>query len=113
MNCTIYAALNQCSTTGYEVEINSLILDNGKQVKLFRDHKGWYRIALFATDAPDSGLSGVIIQADGEVYYKQTASHAQGNNYTRQLQAMLTVWGVKWYRSDLLTDGGMACYKNI
>lgn len=112
MNCTIYAALNQCSTTGYEVEINNLILDNGKQVRLFRDHKGYHRIVLFADSAPDSGISGVIVMPCGEVYYKQTAKHAQGNNYTRQLQAMLTVWGVKWYRSELLSESGAACYKN-
>jgi hypothetical protein len=113
MNCTIWNALNQCSTTGYEVELRSLNLDNGFIVKLFRDHKGWHRVALFESDAPDSGLSGVIIQPDGEVYYKQTATYAQGNNYTRKLQAMLTVWGIEWHRSELLTESGAACYKGL
>jgi hypothetical protein len=112
MNCTIFAALNQCSTTGYEIEICSQLVADSKQVKLFRDHKGWHRVVLFASDAPDSGLSGVIVQPDGEVYYKQTAKHAQGNNYTRQLQAMLTVWGIKWYASQWQTESGAACYKN-
>lgn len=110
MNCTIWNALNQCSTTGFEVEVNSLILEDGKQVRLFRDHKGWHRIVLFDNDAPDSGISGVIIQPDGEVYYKQTAKWAQGNRYTRALQAMLTTWGIYWFKSEWLTEAGAACY---
>lgn len=84
----------------------------GQRVELYRDHKGYHRIVLFDSDAPDSGLSGVIIQSDGEVYYKQTALHGQGNNYTRMLQAMLTVWGVDWYPSIWQTDAGAACYKH-
>lgn len=110
MNSTIYNALNQCSTTGYEVELQSLILENGYILRLFRDHKGFHRIALFESDAPDSGISGVIVQPDGEVYYKQTATYAQGHRYTRALQAMLTVWGVFWFKSELLTEAGAACY---
>lgn len=112
MNCTIWAALNQCSTTGYEIEICSQLVADGKQVKVFRDHKGWHRIVLFADSAPDSGISGVIVMPDGEIYYKQTARHAQGNGYTRQLQAILTILGIKWHRSPWLTDAGAACYKD-
>lgn len=112
MNCTIWNARNQCSTTGYELEIRSQVCPDGKVVKLFRDHKGWHRIALFADSAPDSGMSGVIVMPCGEVYYKQTARYAQGNGYTRQLQAMLTVWGIKWYPSPFQTESGAACYKS-
>lgn len=112
MNCTIYAALNQCSTTGYEIELRSQEMPDGKQVKLFRDHKGFHRIVLFADSAPDSGISGVIVMPDGEIYYKQTAQHAQGNGYTRQLQAVLTLWGVHWFPSDWQTTAGAACYKH-
>lgn len=111
MNSTIYAALNQCSTTGLERQIKSMECPDGKQIKLFRDHKGWHRIVLFGCDAPEGGVSGVIVQPDGEIYYKQTARHAQGNNHTRSLQAMLTVWNVKWFKSELLTEAGAACYK--
>lgn len=112
MNCTIWNALNQCSTTGYEIEICSQMVANGMYVRVFRDHKGWHRIALFESDAPDSGISGVIVMPCGEIYYKQTARHAQGNGYTRQLQAMLTVLGIKWYASQWQTESGAACYKS-
>jgi hypothetical protein len=112
MNSTIYNALNQCSTTGLERLVKSEDTPDGKQIKLYKDHKGFYRIVLFGSNAPDSGLSGVIIQPDGEVYYKQTAPHAQGNNYTRMLQAQLTLWGVDWYPSMFQTSSGAACYKN-
>ncbi|QXV71825.1 hypothetical protein psageK4_171 [Pseudomonas phage psageK4] len=111
MNSTIYAALNQCSTTGLEQQIAYMECPDGKRVRLYKDHKEWHRIALFESDAPDSGISGVIVQPDGEVYYKQTAPHAQGNGHTRALQAMLAIWGVHWYRSELLTESGAACYK--
>lgn len=111
MNCTIWNALNQCSTTGYEVELRSLNLDNGFIVKLFRDHKGWHRVALFENDAPDSGISGMIVQPDGEIYYKQTARHAQGNNYTMLLYYQLKEWGIKVYPSQFQTVAGAACYK--
>ncbi|AMR57403.1 hypothetical protein vB_PsyM_KIL3b_0158 [Pseudomonas phage vB_PsyM_KIL3b] len=111
MNSTVYAALNRCSTTGLEHQIKSMECPDGKQIKLFVDHKGWHRIVLFDCDAPDSGISGVIVQPDGEVYYKETAPHSRGNNYTRMLQATLTVWNVKWLKSELLTEAGAACYK--
>jgi len=112
MNCTIWNALNQCSTTGLESQIAYMECPDGKRVRLYRDHKGWHRIALFESDAPDSGVSGVIVQPDGEVYYKQTAQRAQGKGHTRALQAVLSIWGVKWRRSELLTDAGAACYKS-
>lgn len=111
MNSTIYAARNQCSTTGLERQINSMECPDGKQIRLFRDHKGWHRIVLFESDAPDSGISGVIVRPDGEIYYKQTARHAQGKGHTRSLQAVLTLWGVKWFKSIWLTEAGAACYK--
>lgn len=112
MNASIYAALNQCSTTGLEKEIAHMTTPQGLVVRLYQDHKGWHRIVLFNSDAPSSGMSGVIVQADGEVYYKETAPDHKGNSYTRMLQAVLTVWGIKWYRSNLLTEAGAACYKN-
>lgn len=111
MNSSIYSALNQCTTTGLERLVKSETLPDGKQIKLYRDHKGYHRIVLFLDSAPDSGVSGVIIQPDGEVYYKQTATYAQGNNYTRQLQGMLTNWGIDWYPSLFQTLSGAACYK--
>lgn len=112
LNSTIYNALNQCSTTGLERLVKSETLPDGKQIKLYSDHKGFHRIVLFLDNAPDSGVSGVIVQPDGEIYYKQTAPHAQGNNCTRQLQAKLTEWGVDWYPSLFQTTSGAACYKH-
>lgn len=110
MNSTIYAALNQCTTTGLERLIRAEQLPNGQWIRLFKDHKAWHRIALFESDAPDSGISGVIVEPSGEIHYKQTAPYAQGNRYTRHLQSILTIWGVHWYRSELLTEAGAACY---
>lgn len=111
MNSTIYSALNQCSTTGLESLVKCDTLPDGKQIKLFKDHKGCHRIVLFLDSAPDSGVSGVIVQPDGEIYYKQTAPHAQGNNYTRMLQGVLFKWGIDWYPSLWQTAAGAACYK--
>ena len=111
MNSTVYAALNSCSTTGLEQQIASMECPTGHVVRLFVDHKGWHRIVLFASIAPDSGVSAVMVEPSGEIHYKETAPNARGNNYTRMLQAVLTVWGIKWYRSELLTTAGAACYK--
>lgn len=112
MNSTIYAPCNQCSFTGLEREIKRLDNPDGSIVRLFVDHKGWHRIALYAGNTLDSGVSGVVVQADGEIHYKLTAKHAQGNGYTRKLQAILTLWGVHWYRSPILSIAGAACYKD-
>ena len=112
MNSTIYNALNQCTTTGLERLDKTTTTPDGKRIELYSDHKGWHRIVLFVDNAPDSGISGVIVKPDGEVYYKQTAPYAQGNNYTRMLQGILTVWGVYWYPSILQTEAGAACYKH-
>ncbi|ATN92867.1 hypothetical protein QGX11_gp104 [Pseudomonas phage PPSC2] len=112
MNSSVYAALNGCSTTGLEEQIAYMECPTGQIVRLFRDHKGWHRIVLFESIAPNSGVSAVLVQADGEVHYKETAPKARGNNYTRMLQVVLTVWGIKWYRSTMLTVGGAACYKD-
>lgn len=110
MNKTVYAALNQCSTTGLEEQIGYMECPTGQIVRLFRDHKGWHRIVLFESIAPNSGVSAVLVQPDGEIHYKETAPEFRGNKYTRKLQAVLTMLGVKWYRSELLTIGGAACY---
>ena len=112
MNSTIYSACNQCNFTGLEREIKRLDNPDGSIVRLFVDHKGWHRIALYNSNYLDSGVSGVVVMPDGEIYYKQTAKHAQGNGTTRKLQALLTLWGVFWYRSPWLTDAGAACYKD-
>lgn len=112
MNSSVYAALNQCSTTGLEEQIAYMECPTGQIVRLFRDHKGWHRIVLFNSIAPTSGVSAVLVQADGETHYKETAPTARGNNYTRMLQVVLSVWGIKWYRSTMLTAGGAACYKD-
>jgi len=112
MNSTIYAPCNRCSFVGLERELKKVDNPDGSVVRLFVDHKGWRRIALFSDSGQDSGLSGVAIMPDGEIYYKETAKHAQGNGYTRQLQAQATAWGVFWYRSPILSDAGAACYKS-
>lgn len=112
MNCSIYAAPNACTTTGIEEQIAYMETPTGHVVRLLRDHKGWHRVALYTSIAPNSGISAVMVQPDGEIYYKHTAPEARGNNYTRMLQVMLTVWGIKWYRSELLTEAGAACYKS-
>lgn len=112
MNSTVYAALNSCSTTGLEQQIAYMECPTGQIVRLFVDHKGWHRIVLFESLAPSSGVSAVLVQADGEISYKETAPKARGNNYTRMLQTVLTVWGVVWYRSQYQTVGGAACYKS-
>ena len=93
MNSSVYAALNQCPTTGLEGQIAYMECPTGQIVRLFRDHKGWHRIVLFESIAPNSGVSAVLVQADGEINYKETALKARGNNYTRMLQIVLTVWG--------------------
>lgn len=112
MNSTIYARCNQCSFTGLEREIKRLDNPDGSIVRLFVDHKGWHRIALFTDNTLDSGVSGVVVQPDGEIYYKETVKHARGNDYTRMLQIELTRAGVFWYRSPWLTEAGAACYKD-
>lgn len=112
MSKYIWAALNQCDLTGLEVQVATMETLDGKHIRLFRDHKGWYRIVLFATSAPDSGISAVVVEATGEIHFKHTARHHRGHNYTRNLQAVLTLCGVSWYKSELLTDAGAACYKN-
>lgn len=112
MNSTIYNALNQCTTTGLERLVKASNFLEGKRVELYKDHKGWHRIVLFLDNALEVGVSGVIVQPDGEIYYKETAPHAQGNGYTRELQKLLDVWGVDWYPSGFQTIAGAACYKN-
>ena len=111
MNSTIYAALNQCSTTGLERLVRSIPYPDGKLVEVYRDHKGLHRVVLFEGVAPMRGVSGLIVLPDGEVYYKETAPQCRGNNYTRILQVVLTLCGIFWYKSENLTTAGAACYK--
>ena len=106
---SVYAEQNQCQLTDIESEVNSLVLDEARTVRLFKDYKGRHRIVLFIDGA---GVSGVMTCPDGEIFYKETAPHAKGNRITRQLQAMLTIWGVNWHRSEFQTDAGYACYKD-
>jgi hypothetical protein len=111
MNKTVMYALNRCSTTGLESVVRTMTTPEGKHIKLYRDHKGWYRIVAFESEAHSVGYSGVIIEASGEVHYKETTPRMRSQGTTRQLCAMLTVWGIKWYPSQFQTTGGKACYK--
>jgi hypothetical protein len=111
MNKTVMHALNRCTTTGLETLVRDATTPDGKHIKLFKDHKGWHRIVAFKSEAHSVGCSGVIVQPCGEIYYKETCPDMRSNGLTRQLQAMLTVWGVKWFPSQFQTKGGAACYK--
>lgn len=110
MNNTIYHAINQCSTTGLECELKSLTLESGHTIRLFVDHKRWHRIVAFKSIEHSKGYAGVIVMPDGEIYYKETCPAMRGKGITRQLQALLTVWGIKWYPSQYQTAAGAACY---
>lgn len=105
-------ALNRCTTTGLEHIVREWATPEGRYIRLFRDHKGWYRIVLFQSEAHSVGCSGVLVEASGEIHYKETAPHMRSQGLTRQLTALLTVWGVHWYPSQFQTTGGQACYKN-
>lgn len=108
---SVYAAQNECQMTGLERLIHQVTTPEGPHIKLFRDHKGNHRIVAFKTDAHRVGYSGVFVQSDGEIHYKETCKSMRGKRTTRQLQGMLSTWGVKWYRSQYLTKAGVACYK--
>lgn len=90
MDNSAYAALNQCGIVGLEVVVHFMEVGQGRTVWLYRDHVGRHRIVL---DIGGAGVSAVIVGDDGEVFYKETHGKHRGHNYTRQLQAMLTVWG--------------------
>ena len=111
MNKSIMYALNRCSTTGLESVVRAATMPDGKHIKLYKDHKGWHRIVAFESKAHSVGYSGVIVQPCGELYYKETTPRMRSQGSTRQLCAMLTVWGVFWYPSQYQTTGGKACYK--
>jgi hypothetical protein len=111
MNKTVMYALNRCTTTGLESVVRCDTMPDGKHIKLFKDHKGWYRIVAFKSEAHSVGYSGVIVDSSGEIHYKETAPDMRSQGVTRQLQAILTVWGVKWFPSQYQTTGGKACYK--
>lgn len=111
MNKTVMHALNRCTTTGLESLVREWATPEGHHIRLFRDHKAWHRIVIFKSDAHTVGYSGVIVEDSGEIHYKETAPDMRSQGVTRQLQAMLTVWGVKWYPSQYQTTGGKACYK--
>jgi len=111
MNKSVYAALNQCSTTGLERLVKQATMPDASVIRLFKDHKGWHRVVGFKSVAHSVGFSGIIVMPDGEIYYKETCPAMRGKGYTRQLQAMLTMWGVSWYPSQYQTKAGAACYK--
>ncbi|WJJ54556.1 hypothetical protein PT07_00165 [Pseudomonas phage PT07] len=109
MDASVYAPFNQCKMMGLERTVRSLAAPNGCKVVLYQDHKNKHRIVIY--DALGHGMSGVMVQADGEIHYKETRKASQGQNLTRQLQAQLTAWGVKWFPSQYQTTAGAACYK--
>lgn len=98
--------------TGLECLVRTTTLADGRIIRLFRDHVGRYRIVAFKSAAHNVGYSGVLLHPDGEIYYKRTCQAMRGQNTTRQLQALLGVWGVKWFSSQYLTDAGKACYSD-
>lgn len=106
---SVYSALNGCDLTDIETLVRSVVLSDAHHVELYKDSTGRYRIVLFQCGA---GVSGVLLYKDGEVCYKETVEYAQGNGYTRQLQALLSSWGIHWYPSEWQTEAGAACYKS-
>lgn len=112
MDKTVYHALNQCSMTGLERLVRQATMPEGPHIRLYRDHKGKHRIVAFKTDAHRVGYSGVLVQADGEIHYKETCRTMRGRATTRQLQAVLTSWGINWHPSPYQTKGGAACYEH-
>lgn len=99
--------------TGLEVQVRASKLPDGRIIRLFRDHVDRHRIVIFKTEAHNVGYSGVLVDPDGEIRYKRTCPDMRSQNTTRQLQAMLTVWGVKWYPSEHQTKAGNSCYKSL
>lgn len=110
---SVYSALNQCPITGLERPVKSLTFPQGPCVRLYRDHVGRHRIVAFKSDAHRQGYSGLIVLPCGKVYYKETCPSMRGWRTTRQLQAILTVWGVHWYPSEWQTKAGRASYVNV
>ncbi len=110
-NDTVYAALNQCKLTGLETLLRQTTTPDASVIRLYRDHRGWHRIVAFKSAAHKVGYSGVLVQSDGEIHYKETCKAMRGRSSTKQLQAMLTKWGVQWYPSPYQTTAGAACYK--
>lgn len=108
MGPSVYAAQNQCNMTGLERLVKSQTMPDGNHIRLFLDHKGKYRIVAFKSRAHKVGYSGVLVQADGEIHYKETCQSMRHHGTTRKLQSMLTVWGVRWYRSPYQTTAGAA-----
>jgi len=110
MNQSVYNALNQCMLTGLETLQRVSTLADGRVIRLFRDHVGRYRIVVFKSVAHNIGYSGVLLNPDGEIYYKRTCPQMRGQGTTRHLQALLTVWGIYWHSSQYVTPAGAACY---
>lgn len=108
MNETICNAENACRFTGTERLVEFVRVNKTDKVRLFRDNYGQHRIVYFAQG---QGVSAVLLNADGSIKYKHTMPSHRGHNMTRQLQALLTVWGIKWKASDYQTTAGAACYK--
>lgn len=111
MGPSVYAAQNQCDMTGLERLVKSQTMPDGNHIRLFLDHKGKYRIVAFKSRAHKVGYSGVLVQADGEIHYKETCPSMRGAGTTRKLQALLTAWRIRWYPSQHQTTAGAACYK--
>jgi hypothetical protein len=108
MNETICNAENACRFTGTERLVEFMRINRTDKVRLFRDNFGQYRIVYFSNG---QGVSAVLVGKDKTIRFKYTAPSHRGQNMTRQLQAMLTLWSVKWLASDYQTAAGAACYK--
>lgn len=107
---SVYAAMNQCAMTGLERPVRRYTFPDGTDVRLYQDHKGKYRIVAFKSTAHSVGYSGILLEPDGEVHYKETCPAMRGKNSTRMLQGVLTSWKIHWYPSPYQTKAGAACY---
>jgi len=110
-NRSVYSPINQCCATGLERMIRKEIMDNGIIIALYKDNFKRYRIVahkpgMFGV----CGFSGVLVSQDGTIEYKETNPADRGKGYTRQLQALLTLYKVKWKPSQYKTIAGASCY---
>jgi hypothetical protein len=107
MNSTICNAQNECRYTGLERMHAYRVIKPGLVARLYKDNFGQFRIVLFQAG---QGVSAVLVGPDMSIRYKHTMVAHRGHNYTRQLQALLWQFGIKWRASDWQTKAGQACY---
>lgn len=101
---------NECRFTGLETLKTFMRLDKARKVRLYVDNFNQYRVVLSINGKP---ASAVLVGKDKVIRFKYTDPDHRGHSYTRELQAMLTVWGIDWRRSDYLTEAGRACYEKV